>query len=157
MIKKGLLFALSALCLTGAVSLGASDDAQACPGEEMAEKSQSDKLAWRTDVQPALAQAKAEGKPAILYVGTDNCGACTKMVDETLTDARVLKALKGFVAIHADMTGGKAAPKLPQGVDASSMPSVLFVNAKGVIVKEIKLTGFIKADDFLPMLKKVQS
>ncbi len=156
MLKSVFTVLVAGICTLGLVG-PSTQQAEACPGSkaEMAEKSHADKLAWRSDLKQALADAKASSKPAVVYVGTDACGACDQLVDKTLTNDKVRQALKGFVTVHADATSAK--PELPKGVEVGAMPALLFVNAKGEVIKSLKIEKFIPAKDFLALIKKAQA
>lgn len=138
---------------------GLGQQAQACPGskEEVAKKTQGERLEWRTDLKTALSDARKASKPTLVYFGTDECGACEKMVDGTLTDDKVKAELARFVTVHVDMTGGcegtTSAMKEEYGVD--SLPAVVFFDAKGEQVRAVQIDGAVTVEDFLSTVQKV--
>jgi thiol-disulfide isomerase/thioredoxin len=46
-------------------------------------------LPWQEDHDAALAQAKKEGKPAVLVLHAEWCGFCKKLFSETMPDPRI--------------------------------------------------------------------
>ena len=63
-----------------------------------------DQFPWRTDLEKALADAAAQGRPALLDFRADWCVACVELEDRTWPNPGVKQALAGVVPIRLDMT-----------------------------------------------------
>lgn len=112
-------------------------------------------LPWRSDVEAALADAKAQGKPALLDGGAEWCGACKELEHVTFTDPRVVEALAGWVVVRLDMTDfdrGQARLKA-LGIDVGSLPWVGFFLPDGRLNPGVTLTDFEKPSAFLRRLE----
>lgn len=84
----------------------------------------------------------------------DWCIPCKELDAITFSDKRVIKELEKFSKYKVDMT--KTADEndsLRKKFKVIGMPTVLIINAKGEEVD--RLTGFVKADEFLKLIEKV--
>jgi thiol:disulfide interchange protein DsbD len=99
------------------------------------------------DPDGALARAKAEDKPILIDFWASWCVWCKKMDDETYPDARVKKALSGYVLLKIDVD---RLPDLQKQFQADGLPTTVIVDKSG---KEIRRTvGYQTADQFVPFL-----
>jgi len=99
------------------------------------------------DPDAALARAKAEDKPILIDFWASWCVWCKKMDDETYPDARVKKALSGYVLLKIDVD---RMPDLQKQFQAEGLPTTVIVDKNG---KEIKRTvGYQTPDQFVPFL-----
>jgi len=107
-------------------------------------------LVWRTDVESALSEARAQSRPAILDATADWCAACKELEHRTLKDPRVRRALQGFVCIRMDMTQFDESQERLQrlGVTVTSLPWVGFFLLDGRLNPGVTLTDFEAPDLF---------
>ncbi len=107
-------------------------------------------IAWRTDVETALAEARAAGRPAILDAGAAWCDACKELERKTFSDTEVVAALAAFVPIHVDMTDfDPAQERLARiGIDVPALPLVAFFLPDGRQNPGSTLTDFEGPHDF---------
>ncbi len=61
-------------------------------------------LAWRTDERAALAEALAEGRPALIDFTADWCAACHELDRETWSNPDVVAELARYTIIRIDLT-----------------------------------------------------
>lgn len=108
-------------------------------------------IAWRTDIEAALAEARASGRPAIVDTGANWCAACKKLEEKTFTDADVAAALAGHVAIRVDMTDfDPAQERLARlGIPVPALPRVMFFLPDGRENPGVVLTDFERPRDFV--------
>jgi thiol:disulfide interchange protein len=108
-------------------------------------------VAWRDDVEAALADARGRGVPAVLDAGADWCGACKELEHRTFADPDVAAALAGFVAVRIDMTRfDEAQARLERiGVKVPALPWVGFFLPDGRLNPGVTLTDFEPPSQFL--------
>jgi thioredoxin-related protein len=104
-----------------------------------------------------LAQAKAEGKPILLYFGRYGCAWCDHVNRKTFSDAGLQKLFsENYVLIYVDAEGGKRL-RLPSGervtegelgtrLGAFATPLFVFMTPEGRVVA--KIPGFKTVQDF---------
>ncbi len=82
-------------------------------------------LDYNDNYKTALAKAKKENKALMLVVVQDPCPYCGKLVENTLSDPEVEKALEGYVGLILDKKA-----KMPSQFHTSMVPMTLFINPK---------------------------
>jgi len=70
----------------------------------------ADEYGWRTQLVPALAEAKAEGKPVLIDFWATWCKNCLVMNDTTFKDEAVLDRLDHFVKVKYQAEDPSASP-----------------------------------------------
>jgi thiol:disulfide interchange protein len=116
-------------------------------------------LAWRTDVETALADAKANGRMALLDGGAEWCGACKELEHVTFADPRVTAALADWVVIRLDMTDFDPAQKrlADLGITVGALPWVGFFLPDGRLNPGAVLTDFEKPGPFLRRIEDART
>lgn len=105
------------------------------------------------DLNLALAEAKAQGKPVMLDFYADWCVACKEFEKYTFHDPEVAPKLQQFVLLQADVT--KSSPtdiELLKEMDVLGLPTLDFWDTKGNRISNARLTGFMEASPFLSHL-----
>jgi thiol:disulfide interchange protein DsbD len=112
-------------------------------------------LSWRADLEPALAEAAAEGRPAILSFHARWCSTCKRLDRRTLRDPRVARELDRFVRVRVDATA--MSPEL-EGVLARwgvvALPALVLVPADGSRPASA-LFGFAGVEELLEALREL--
>ena len=98
----------------------------------------------------ALARAKVQHKPVVLYFSAAWCAPCQKMQTETLSDARVKRLLQRceFVKVDADDQ-----LHLPYQYGVTGLPDIRFLSANGAEIR--KLEDFQDAPTFAQALEEL--
>lgn len=98
----------------------------------------------------ALAQAKKENKLLMLVIVQDPCPYCDRLVDDTLADPKVTKALEAFVSVIVDKHS-----QLPSAFTTDIAPYTFFIDPKNEegIWESI---GYVTAEQFLDDMKEAQ-
>lgn len=101
----------------------------------------SEQAEWNTDYAKAVEQAKEQNKPILLdFTGSDWCGWCIKMKEETLnTPAFATFAKKNLVLVEVDFPRNKPQPEeekkqnqqLSQKYQVRGYPCFILVSADG--------------------------
>ena len=108
-----------------------------------------------TEMDAALAQAKADGRPVMLDFYADWCTACLEMEHDTFTDAIVQSRLKGAVLLQADVTLNAPDDRaLLERFRLFGPPGIVFYDAQGTERTDARVIGFQKAADFVQSLQK---
>lgn len=109
------------------------------------------------DLDAALAQAGAAGKPVMLDFYADWCVSCKEMERYTFSDPDVMNAMDRFVLLQADVTANDAADQaLMQGrFGIPGPPAILFFDPSGKELRDYRLVGFKPADAFIEHLRGV--
>jgi thiol:disulfide interchange protein DsbD len=114
-------------------------------------------LDWRHDLDVALKTAAAENKPVLIDFFADWCEACKELDRKTYPDPRVQEAARRFVPIKVDGTNeNDALDKLYERFGVQALPTVAFVNSKGDVLKDPRVTGFLEPEKFVQVLGKVE-
>jgi thiol:disulfide interchange protein DsbD len=96
------------------------------------------------------------GKPAIVDFTASWCVPCIELDHKTFSDARVREALSRRTLFKADMTR-TASPEtvaLAEKHRILGVPTVVFLDAAGKELEELRLVGFEGPDEFLKRLEK---
>ncbi len=109
------------------------------------------------ELDAALAEAKTQGKVALVDFYADWCVACKEMEHLTFTDTQVKAWMAQSVLIQADVTdvtdGTKA---LLKRFGLFGPPGIIFFDAVGNEVKDARVIGFQKPEEFILSLQKVR-
>ena len=100
-------------------------------------------LDYYENFDKALLVAKKENKLLMLVMVQDPCPFCDKLIENTLSDAKVKAELKDVVCVVIDKTG-----KYPEAFKTSFVPRTYFLDSKKEKIVAEAL-GYAKRDHFL--------
>ncbi|MCX6150002.1 MAG: thioredoxin domain-containing protein [Ignavibacteriales bacterium] len=97
----------------------------------------------------------AKNQPMIIDFYADWCIPCKELDAITFSDSKVIDEFKRFDAFKVDMTKSLSdeTERIRKMFNVIGMPTVLVINSNGKEVERI--TGFIKAEEFLNKIKSV--
>lgn len=102
-----------------------------------------------SELNHALATAKAENKPVMLDLYADWCVACKEFEKYTFSDPSVRQQLSDTVLLQADVTANNAEhAALLKHLNVLGLPTILFYNAQGQEQPQQRVTGFMQASEF---------
>jgi len=142
------------------LALGSGPDitAQVAPTGRAAQESgelfrRYDKL---NDIESAMADARAHGKPVVVDFYAAWCIDCVRMEHATFSDPRVRLALSRFVTLQVDVTDNDDQTRaIKQRFGVLGPPAVLLFSADGHEQKLLRFYGYRTADEFLATLGQV--
>ncbi len=105
----------------------------------------------------ALAQAKAAGKPVMVDFYADWCTECQRMEKGTFTNPQVRQYMgQHFTALQVDVTENDETDRaVKQRLNVFGPPALLFFDAAGQPMKSMNFYGYKPADEFLGHLQRV--
>lgn len=113
------------------------------------------KIQWIPYSDQALEQAVAEGKPVFLDFYADWCGACHELEEKTYTHPEFLEIAEGFKLIKFDATNDTPENQaILQKYGVQGLPTVMFINKKGDLLKNLTFTQFIEWKDLQPLMQE---
>lgn len=107
-------------------------------------------LGYNEDYKTALAQAKEEKKLLMLVIIQDPCPYCERLIDNTLSDPKIVHVLEDFVSVIVNQHS-----PLPSAFESSVIPMTFFIdpeNEDGIW----ESMGYISVEQFLDDIKEAQ-
>ncbi len=95
---------------------------------------------------------KSGNKPVMIDFYADWCAQCKELDEFTYTDPEIAELSKSFTNIKVDLT--KENTEISDRYNIKGLPVVIFMNADGTEVKELRVTGFENPEEFK---KKINS
>jgi thiol:disulfide interchange protein DsbD len=112
------------------------------------------RVATLAELDAALAQARAEQRPALLDFYADWCVACKEMERYTFSDPAVRDALAGAVLLQADVTANSAADQaLLARFGLFGPPTTLLFGADGTELTAARAVGYVPAAEYATLLR----
>jgi thiol:disulfide interchange protein len=105
------------------------------------------KIAWLTDYDAALKQARSEGKLVLIDFFAAWCGPCQLMERTTFVDDEVKRSLTGFVPLKIDVD---RQPQVAARYGVEGLPTTLVVDAHGKPVAQA--VGYLDAKEYVKTL-----
>jgi thiol:disulfide interchange protein DsbD len=97
----------------------------------------------------ALGEARAAGRPVMLDFTAEWCISCKEMEEYTFPDSGVIGALEPFLLLRADVTDNTDDDKaLLQRFKSFGPPTIAFFDRSGFERTNYKLVGFVPAEKF---------
>ncbi|HHT9106726.1 MAG TPA: protein-disulfide reductase DsbD family protein [Candidatus Wujingus californicus] len=116
-----------------------------------------EKTNWLFSEEEGIRQAKAENKTAMIDFWASWCAACMEFEKITYADPEVIRESRKFVNIKIDCTNTND-PKIKQlweKYGIVGLPTIVFIDKDGNIIKDKTVTGFVNAEEFLRILKNL--
>jgi thiol:disulfide interchange protein DsbD len=109
-----------------------------------------------SELDAAVAQAAAAGKPVMLDFYADWCVSCKEMERYTFSQPAVTALLKNAVLLRADVTANNSDDQaLLKRFGIFGPPTIAFYDQHGVERSEYRVVGYMKAPAFADVLQQV--
>ncbi len=115
-------------------------------------------IVWEPYDAQKLEQAKADGKPVLIDFTAKWCQACGELKHYTFTDPDVVRESERFVRLVVDATT-ESDPTVQDALKRHAvvgLPTVIFIDSQGNERRDLRLTGFERADKFLKRMQAVR-
>ena len=114
------------------------------------------RVATLAELDRAVADASAAGRPVMLDFYADWCVSCKEMEARTFTDERVASLMDDVVLVQADVTENDADDRaLLARFDVFAPPAIVFFGPDGREVDGARVVGFMPAERFGAHLERV--
>jgi thioredoxin-like negative regulator of GroEL len=117
------------------------------PGSHAAGGSSEGQLKWLVSLPEALAEAKKRDTYILVDLYAEWCGWCKQLEKKVFTTPEFAARVKDFVLLRVDTEDGADGARLQALHDASSLPTTLILDAKGVRIGQIN--GFAPTKEFI--------
>lgn len=121
-------------------------------------KSTGPEISWKKYDDAAIAAATRDGQPVMIDFYADWCLPCKELDHNTFNQPAVVDESKRFAAFKADLTQGddEKSKELVKRYGIIGVPTIVFIDAKGSEIRELRLTGFEKPEPFVERMKKAR-
>ncbi len=93
-------------------------------------------IPWLSNYETALAESRRTGRPVLVRVTAEWCGACKQMKSQTFTDAGIIRGIStGFIPVDIDADADR---KLIELMGVRSLPTILVITPDLRIVERIE-------------------
>jgi thiol:disulfide interchange protein DsbD len=116
------------------------------------------KYEWQmlqTQAQIDLSVGKSTDKPTIIDFYADWCAQCKELDKYTYIDPKVIELSKKFNNIKVDLTKGDK--DIEGKFKIQGLPVVSFIDKNGKEMEDLRITGFLKPDEFVKVMEKALS
>lgn len=113
------------------------------------------KLEWQNlNTLPSIEQSikNANGRPTMIDFYADWCAQCKELDKYTYIDSKIIEKSSKFNNIKVDLTKGDK--DVESRFKIQGLPVVAFLDANGKEREDLRVTGFLKADEFLKVMEK---
>lgn len=105
-----------------------------------------------------LEKALAQGQPVIIDFFADWCAACHELDKFTFSDPTVKSRMEKYLLLKVDATTeNDEISRILSKFEVVGLPTVLFYDSKGILRKDLTLTGFESAGEFLKRLEPMNN
>ncbi|KTF14016.1 protein-disulfide reductase DsbD [Pseudoalteromonas sp. H105] len=159
-LKTALWFVATLLVITGA-SLTKNyfwpTPTLAASTEQQAQKQEFKLVANLAELKQAIAEANDEGRLVMVDLYAEWCAACKEFEKYTFPEQNVQAEFAHFELLKIDLTeSDETTIEVMEEYTVFGLPSILFFNTQGEELAELRVTGFLNAEDFTERLINIR-
>lgn len=112
------------------------------------------RLAWQTCTAEALAEAKREHRPVLVFFAVEGSSICGRLEQKVFASPIVNEAAQGYVTLKVDLTYPNA-PLAKEAADrfqVTNAPTVVFLDGEGREQVDRRMVGYERARLFVKRL-----
>jgi thiol:disulfide interchange protein DsbD len=110
---------------------------------------------WLPYSEDVLMQAQKEGRPVLIDFYADWCGACHELDDKTYATDEFKQISKLFTLVKFNATeDNEDIQRVLKKYDVKGLPTVLFINRNGNLLKELAFTQFLTMNELKPKMEE---
>ncbi len=119
---------------------------------------QGPSIAWQPYTTAALENALHGHQPVVVDIYADWCLPCVELDHVTFRNPEVVDAFKDIAALRVDVTREASgdAELLLQRHEVYGVPTVLLFGSNGAERADLRVTGFVPAEEFLRRLRELK-
>ncbi|MBN2359889.1 MAG: thioredoxin family protein [Deltaproteobacteria bacterium] len=149
-VRSHLVRKIAGMALAGAGALMLVETLATAPAAAV-------QLAWRTDHDAALAEARAGGQPVMIDFGAEWCVACKELEHKTFTAPEFAAAAQRFALVRVDCTElDEQVSALWERYGIRGLPQIVFIDSRGAALDDPRVTTFLPAQQFVAEMSKVR-
>ncbi len=116
----------------------------------------NDEVKWKmlTSVESIEQSINTENKPIMMDFYADWCAQCKELDEYTYTNPDVVELSKSLNTIKIDLT--RENENITNKYNIKGLPVVVFMNNKGEEYKDLRVTGFLKPEEFKKKINSLQ-
>jgi thioredoxin-related protein len=107
---------------------------------------------WRTELEPALAEARRSGRPLLVDLYAEWCTWCHRLDREVFSTPRFAELARDFVLLRVDVEDEGEGTWLMERLGASSLPTLAILDADLVRLGEVR--GYFPMTLFLQKIER---
>ncbi|MEQ1723086.1 MAG: cytochrome c biogenesis protein CcdA [Pseudobdellovibrio sp.] len=110
---------------------------------------------WVAYSEAAIAAAQAENKPVMLDFFAEWCGACHELEEKTFQTQEFKDLAQNFKLVRFDATeDNEQIAQVLKKYNVKGLPTVIFINRNGVLLKELTFTQFLEISELKPKMQE---
>jgi thiol:disulfide interchange protein DsbD len=116
-------------------------------------------VTWKPYSEPLLQEAQKQKKPVIIDFYATWCTPCRELEEVTFHDAPLVQqAERDFVMVKVDVTkgGNPLHERLLQQYGIKGVPTVVFLDARGIERQDLRLVDYLPPDQFLARMAELK-
>jgi len=121
-----------------------------------AEANSLESIKWVSYSEEILHRARQEGKPVFIDFYADWCAPCKELDRHTFVQPEAIRLSREFIMVKVDLTsaGNPEAETLRRKYGVPGVPTLVFLNAEGEEMTDLRSTGFESAESFIDKMRR---